>query len=148
MSEQRGLLIACGEPAVAGALDEVARRHFGELPVERILLPGGAWWLAEAADATSGRLKRMVAGRIGAVEAVSAWLADPLIERVIIVGHQDCAWYRERHPGLPAGELIKRLGAAMYAGRDELVRLARRPVRVRGVVLVVGTEGWVERELF
>lgn len=148
MSERRGLLIACGEPAVAEALTGVAERHFGGLPVELILLPGGAWWLAEAADATSGRFKRMVAGRISAVEAVSAMLGSPSIQSVVIAGHQDCSWYRERFPGAGPGDLVKRVGAAMYSGRDELLRLAGRQVHVRGVVLVRAGNGWEERELF
>ena len=116
--------------------------------MERILLPGGAWWLAEAAEASSGRFKRMVAGRIGAVEAVSVMLASPSIESVLIAGHQDCTWYRERFPRVSAGDLVKRIGAAMFTAKDELERLAGRKQRVRGVVLVRAGDGWEPRDLF
>ena len=148
MTERRGLLIACGEPAVTRALADVATRSFGATPVEHLLLPGGAWWLAEAADATSGRFKRMIADRVTAVEAASAMLASPAVEGVVLVGHQDCWWYRERFPRSGAGELVKRMGADMYAGRDELLRLARRALPVRGLVLVRAGDDWQERELF
>lgn len=148
MTGRRGLLIACGEPVVAEAVESVARTGFGLLPVERVLLPGGAWWLAEAAEATSGRLKRLVSGRLGAVEAVSAMLAGPEIEAVVLVGHTECGWYRERLPGVGPGEMVKRVGTALFTGREELRRLAKRPIPVRGVMLVHGADGWSPRDVF
>ena len=148
MSERRGLLIACGEPSVVAALESLADASVGVLPVERILLPGGAWWLAEAAAASGNRLKRIVAGRITAVEAVSEMLGSASIVSIVIAGHQDCAWYADRHPRLGRGELVKRIGADMYAASDELQRLARRPLTVSWFVLVRTTAGWEPRKLF
>jgi hypothetical protein len=113
------------------------------------LLPGGCWWLAEAANASGGKLKRLVTGRIAAFEGVTSMLSSPGIIEIALVGHQDCEWYRDRFPRLTPGELIKRVGADMYTAREELNRVSITAAKVRGTVLIRTSEGlWEPRELF
>lgn len=149
MSGPGALLVGCGEPNIRQALAVLEAERLGGLEVERILVPGGCWWLAEAAGAASGRLKRMVASRSAAFEGVAATLADPGLAQVLLTAHQDCTWYRRIAPGLGAGDLVRRMGADMYAARDEAQRLAKRKLPVAGVVLTRDAAGdWRGRELF
>jgi hypothetical protein len=145
---QRGLLVACGEPALREALAGLEDERFAGQHVERLLLPGGCWWLAEAAAMTSGRLKRMVLSRSSTYDAVVDFIADRALSGVALVAHQDCAWYRARFPRLSAGELVKRAGADLYTARDEVLRLADRDLSVTGTVLVLTGERWEPRTLF
>ena len=146
MSE-RGLLIACGEQAIRSALDNFEREMFGDEDVERILLPGGCWWLAEAAVASAGRLKRAVMNRSAAIDGVRALLAATR-GPVALVGHQDCSWYRSRYLGLSPGEVVKRIGTDIYSARDEMQRLGSSALLTKGVILVRGDDGWSSRSLF
>jgi hypothetical protein len=148
VSTGRGLLIACGEPAIRDVLLRFEAERFPGLPVERILLPGGCWWVSEAAAMTGGRIKRLVASRSSTYEAVGDMLADPGIGSVALVAHQDCQWYRGRSPRSSAGELVKRAGADLYAARDEIVRLAGRHIPITGTVLLHIDEAWSPRSLF
>ena len=144
----RGLLVACGEPAIRDALAELEAQQFPGQPVERLLLPGGCWWLAEAAAITSGRLKRMVLSRSSTYDAVVDFVADRTLSGVALVAHQDCSWYRARFPRLSAGELVKHAGADLYTARDEVRRLAGRNLSVSGTMVVLTGERWEPRTLF
>ena len=147
MTVTRGLLIACGEDAVRDGLAALEMSTFGQHQPDRILLPGGCWWLAEAAAAAQSRLKRAAMNRSSAVEAVRE-LLRATTGPIVLAGHQDCSWYRARHPTLSAGDLVKRIGADMYAARDEAQRLAGRPLRIQGLFLVRASDGWEPRVLF
>lgn len=145
--EGRGLLIACGEPGIQQRLYSLAASQLGER-FESVLLPGGCWWVAEAAAMTGGRLKRMLASRSSTYEAVEEFLADRSITAVSLVAHQDCAWYRARYPRYSAGAIVKQAGEDLFAARDEVLRLARRNVPVTGTVLVLADGEWSARTLF
>jgi hypothetical protein len=143
------LLIACGEASVRQALDEFEGEQLPAFEVERILVPGGCWWLAQAAEATSGRLKRMVASRSSAFEGVASILGSAQLYRVVLTAHQDCSWYRRQFPGLGPGDLVRHMGADMYTARDEAVRLAKRALPVTGTVFTRGGDGsWGAKGLF
>lgn|GEM_PF-4452041 len=143
----RGLLVACGEPAIRHPLETLVAASLGA-SCEAILLPGGCWWVAEAASLTGGRLKRMLASRSSTYEAVEQFLGDPSISSVALVAHQDCSWYRARHPRSSPGDLVKRAGEDLYAARDEILRLARRALPVSGTMLVSRDGQWDPRRLF
>ena len=146
---QRALLVGCGEPGIRAALEALEGDRLAGHEVERILAPGGCWWLAEAANASSGRLKRIVASRSSAFEGVAAVLADASLARVLLTAHQECTWYRRQLPNTGPGDLVRRMGADMYAARDEAQRLAKRPLAVSGAVLTRDATGaWQARELF
>ena len=146
---QRALLIACGEASLRHPLDDFERDHLAGFEVERILVPGACWWLAQAAEATSGRLKRMVASRSSAFEGVAAILGSAQLERAVLTAHQDCSWYRRQFPALGPGDLVRRMGADMYTARDEAARLAKRALPVTGTVVTRGAAGsWAAKALF
>ena len=147
MIVSRGLIVACGEDAVRDGLDELERQNFPDGRPERLFLPGGCWWLAQASEASSGRLKRIAMNRSGVVEAVRDLLAAKA-SRIVLTGHQDCAWYRRRYPAASPGDLVKRIGADIYAARDEAVRLAGHSLKVQGTVLVRVGDSWEPRVLF
>jgi hypothetical protein len=65
----RGLLVACGEEAVRDGLEAFAEQAFTQHRPDRVLLPGGCWWLGQAAEASASRLKRAAMNRSSAVEA-------------------------------------------------------------------------------
>jgi len=144
----RALLIGCGEADIRDALEAFESSALAGRPVERVFVPGGCWWLALAAEASSSRVKRAVLNRSSAMDAVTATLRGQRFASVALTGHQDCEWYLERFPRLGSGELVKRVGTDLYAGRDELLRLAGRPLPVTGTVLVRATGGWEPRALF
>lgn len=144
----RGLLVACGEPAIGEALASLEAQRFDGQPVERLLLPGGCWWLAEAAAMTGGRLKRIVLSRSSTYDAVVDFIADRTLSGVALVAHQDCSWYGARFPRSSPGELVKRAGADLYTARDEVARLAGRNLSVSGTVFVIADGKWSARTLF
>lgn len=147
MTATRAFLIACGEPAVSAALAAFEAARFSGLPVERVLLPGGCWWLAEAASA--GRLKRIIASRSAALDGVSAMISGDSVSEVALLGHQDCHWYHDRAPAAGPGELVRRIGQDLYIARDEILRVAGRALTVTGHVLIrrAGAE-FTPRQLF
>ncbi len=147
MSAARALLVSCGEPAISGALDAYQAARLPGWSVERVLVPGGCWWLAEVASA--GRLKKLIASRGSAFEAVSEMLSGGNVSLITLVGHQDCQWYRERFPGDSPGDLVRRIGKDLYAARDEIRRIAGRPLEISGDMLIRGANGLLEpRRLF
>ena len=93
-------------------------------------------------------MKRAVLNRSSVVEAVTATLRGQRFGSVALTGHQDCEWYRERFPRLSPGEVVKRVGSDLYAGRDEILRLAGRRLPVTGTVFVRTTGDWEPRPLF
>ena len=147
MTDTRGLLIACGEDAVRDGLAALEQSAFSQQQPDRILLPGGCWWLAEAASAAQSRLKRAAMNRNSAVEAVRDFLTATS-GPIVLAGHQDCSWYRARHPMLSPGDLVKRIGADIYAARDEAQRLAGHELSIQGIFLVRAGEAWETRALF
>jgi len=128
----RVLLVACGEPGIHDATEEFARRIACD-HLDRVLLPGGCWWLAEAATATSGRLRKVLVGEhVPVRDALTRFIGDSGITRVILLGHQGCEWYRQRFPEASEGMRLKQAGADMFTARDELQRIAGPGLVIEG----------------
>ena len=145
---QRLLLVGCGEPAAAKETDAFAR-SFAEAEVDRVLMPGGCWWLAEAASATSGRFRRAILGEhVPVRDALIRFITDTAIGRVILLSHQGCEWYARQFPDLTAGEQLKHAGADMFAARDELLRIGPPELVVEGHVYIAGGPVPGFRQLF
>jgi hypothetical protein len=131
------LALHCGEGATRAAFDELLGRLYPADRCDRAALPGGAWWLAEAANFSEGRLKRMLlGGRLPAREAVEAMLGATALREVVLLGHQDCAWYRQRFPRHTPGDLVREQGADILRARAEIARWAPRALPVSGWLLL------------
>ena len=128
-------------------MQRVLAEYAGAASVDRVALPGGAWWLAEAATLSDGRLKRtLLRGHKPMRELLQSVLGDGTAHCVLLLGHQECSWYRLRFPGASPGDLVRRIGADLFRARDELIRWAPANVEVRGLVLLDGPAG--TRRLF
>jgi hypothetical protein len=136
------LALHCGESRVIGAADRLIAEVSNGGAVDRIMLPGGAWGLAEAATLSEGRIKRlMLGGRIPVKQAVEAVLGPRTLREIILIGHQDCAWYRELEPRASAGQLVRAQGQDILRARDEILRWAPRRLTVSGWMLVLDEAG-------
>ncbi|HEX6032284.1 MAG TPA: hypothetical protein VFY90_12705 [Tepidiformaceae bacterium] len=136
------LALHCGESHVIGAVNQLLGQTGDAGAIDRIMLPGGSWGIAEAASLSEGRIKRlMLGGRIPVKQAVEAVLGPRSLREVILIGHQDCAWYRELEPRASAGQLVRAQGQDMLRARDEILRWAPRSVTVSGWMLVSDESG-------
>jgi hypothetical protein len=136
------LALHCGERGPRGAFDELIGTVAPGSPFERVVIPGGAWWLAQAAEMTEGRIKRIVlAGRQPVREVVESFIDSSELELVVLAGHQGCSWYRRRYPRHSAGELIREQGEDMLRARQEVERWAGRRLAVTGWILHADASG-------
>ncbi|MGH2608323.1 MAG: hypothetical protein ACRDHF_04475 [Tepidiformaceae bacterium] len=144
------LALHCGERGPRGAFDELIGAVAPGSPLERIVIPGGAWWLAQAAELTEGRIKRIVlGGRHPVRDVMDSFLDSSALELVVLAGHQGCSWYRRRYPRHSAGELVREQGADMLRARDEVERWAGRRLAVTGWILLADASGQASgRRLF
>lgn len=144
------LALHCGERGPRGAFDELIGSVAPGSPLERVMVPGGAWWLAQAAGLTEGRIKRLVlAGRQPVREVVDSFLDSSALELVVLAGHQGCSWYRRRYPRHSAGELVREQGADILRARQEVERWAGRRLAVTGWILLADESGQTSgRRLF
>ncbi len=144
----RALLIGCGEPAIHAETESFAE-SLGVEHLERVLMPGGCWWLAEAASATSGRFRRALLGEhVPVRDALVRFIAHSRIERVVLLAHEGCDWYRHQHPGATEGARLKIAGEDIFTARDELRHIDNSGVQIEGRVYVRSGShaGW--RDLF
>ena len=136
------LALHCGERGARGAFDELIGTVAPEAPLERIAIPGGAWWLAQAAELTEGRIKRvLLGGRHPVKEVVDSFIDSSVLELVVLVGHQGCSWYRRRYPRHSPGDLVREQGADILRARDEVEKWAGRRLAVTGWMLVADEAG-------
>lgn len=137
MTPSRWLAVHCGESGAAGGLDGLVRSAAAGQPLDRICLPGGAWWIAEAVRIGESKLKRALLGRAPSRQAIEALLADGRVDRVLLVGHHECSWYRGRSPGASAGDLLRDQGHDILRAREEILRWASG-LEVEGWLLLPG----------
>ncbi|MCC7366707.1 MAG: hypothetical protein IT303_20280 [Dehalococcoidia bacterium] len=128
------LALLCGEAEVQSAFARFLEEHWGA--ADRVAVPGGAWWVAQAADLTEGRVKKvLLRGRAPVKEVVELLLDRVSLRQVVVLGHQDCGWYRREARAVTAGELVRRIGADMLRAREEIERWAPRRITVEGYML-------------
>ncbi len=144
------LALHCGERGPRGAFDELLGTVAPGSSFDRVVIPGGAWWLAQAAGLTEGRIKRMVlAGRQPVREVVESFLDSSALELVVLAGHQGCSWYRRRYPRHSAGDLVREQGADILRAWQEVERWAGRRLAVTGWILLADESGQASgRRLF
>ncbi len=138
--------IQCIDVRYRAAFDELLREVLGHDPY-RVELPGGPWWLAQVANARGGRVRRFVVGRLPVRDFLDSFLAGRHVNRVVLMGHGDCVWYRENEPGLSAGGLIRLQGEHMLRARDEIKRWLPR-LDISGYLVQAEEEGMVGRRIF
>jgi hypothetical protein len=147
--ERRLLAISCSEPAVFAAVGAVIGDRAGALPVERIAIPGGPWWVARAASANEGRVKRFITGSLVPMEELARrFLGDTTLAEVVLIAHQGCRWYRDADRRATAGELVRKQGEDLYRAAAEVRRWAPSDTRVSGIILLAGPGGLESRVLF
>lgn len=131
------LAIFCGETAGHAAVEAFFAREFAGAGLDRVAVPGGAWWVAEAASFTQGRLKQFaLRGRRPVREIIDALLGGRSPRTVVLIGHEGCSWYARRSPAASPGELIRLAGSDMLRARDEILRWAPGALDLRGYVLL------------
>lgn len=140
------LAVFCGEASGHAVVEAFFAHEFEGLALDRAAVPGGAWWIAEAASFTEGRLKKFaLRGRRPVREIVDTLLGGRGPRTVVLVGHEGCSWYQRRSPGASPGELVRLAGADMLRARDEILRWAPGALDLRGYVLLADGS---ERRLF
>ncbi len=144
------MALHCSDAAFQAHFDAVLAARGTAGLVERVSLPGGPWWLAQAASLTEGRVKRAIIGnRLPIREAVDSMLGNSALKAVVLIGHQSCGWYERLHRGESAGQLVRRQGQDMFNVRDEVRRWSTRSLEVSGHMLVIDNDGTVSaRQLF
>jgi hypothetical protein len=136
------LALHCGERGPRGAFDELIGTVAPDSPLERVVVPGGAWWLAQAAELTEGRIKKLVlGGRQPVRNVVESFLDSSALEMVVLAGHQGCSWYRRRYPRHSPGDLVREQGADILRAREEVERWAGRRLAVTGWILLSDESG-------
>ena len=143
------LVLHCGEALLLASVERLLESHAPGVQADRLSLPGGCWWVAEAAGLTEGRVKRaLLRGRMPVREAVEALLDGGNVREVMLVAHEGCAWYRRSAPGASAGDLVKQQGRDMLRARAEIERWAPRGTAVGGWMLVAAEGEAGMRKLF
>ncbi|MGH8431693.1 MAG: hypothetical protein ACREUF_14955 [Solimonas sp.] len=136
------LALHCSEVDMQGSFVELLDAIAPGERVERIALPGSAWWLAQAAELTEGRIKRIVlGGRQPVRDVVDAILSSSALRQVVLLGHQECAWYRQQFPRLSPGDLVREQGNDLIRAREEVWRWSERNFAINGWIVVAAGEG-------
>ena len=117
--------------------------------IERLVLPGGPWWLAEAAGVSEGRIKRLALRRqVRVLDAVEAMLGEPSLREVLLLGHQQCDWYRRIDPGTLPKLLENDQGEDLLRAKEAFQRWSPRPLQVHAALLQWDGGAPVFRDLF
>jgi hypothetical protein len=142
------LAIHCSEPGPQDAFRYLLRLRYGDALVESVAVPGGAWWVARAANATRSRTRRWIAGRVAdsLEDAIETALARRSLKAVELLGHQGCSWYGRVGRSASAGELVRRQGEDLFVAAEELARWSRLPVA--GRIVLDEPEGSTVKTLF
>src|SRR2546428_5917672 len=109
------LVIYCSDGRFTGAIEELLQQ-IGHESMDRLSVPGGP---ATLTYASSGYSERDAATR-----ACSFLIREHSIRRIVLVAHEGCAHYRERHSSLPAADVERRQ-------RDDLQSAARALERIQ-----------------
>lgn len=127
--------VHCMDARYMDGFDELLLSVLGADPL-RIVVPGGAWWLAQAASAGEGRLRKfLLHGRVPAQEFVDTFLRGRGLKRVVMVGHQDCRWYHEMNPKLSDEEILRLQTSHILRARNEIDRWASHAMESHGFLL-------------
>ncbi len=146
---KRLLAIHCSEAAPFADFTTIIEGRAADLPTERVAIPGGPWWMARAAAASEGRVKRWIAGNITPLQdAASRFLGDADLGEVVLIAHQGCTWYRRSEPKVSPGALVRKQGEDMYRAAEEIRRWATHYVRVSGFIVLQGATGPETKQLF
>jgi hypothetical protein len=107
------------------------------------VLPGGGWWIARAAEATQGRVRRWLAGHaIEPVEDAIQWVfTQQSLKAVTLLGHQDCLWYGQFHRGATPGTIVRHVGEDLYRAAEELREWAPAHIAIAAWLVTFDTEG-------
>ncbi len=142
------LAIHCSEPGAQQAFRAVLQGRHGTELVETVAVPGGAWWVARAANATRSKARRWIAGKVAdsVEDAIESALARRTLKSVELLGHQGCGWYDRVSRNATAGELVRRQGEDLYIAAEELARWSRLPVA--GRIVLEDADGALVRTLF
>ena len=142
------LAVHCSDSGAQAAFREVLARHHGEAIVEAVAVPGGAWWIARAANATRSRARRWLAGRVAESleDAIEQALARRTLVSIELLGHQGCGWYERLARNATPGELVRRQGEDIYVAAEEIARWSRLPTA--GRMVLTGESGATVRTLF
>lgn len=141
-------VVHCSEGRFARQFEELLAR-IGSPDAEHISLPGGPWWFAEGSRLTRNRLARMAAQRaLPARTTFRGLVAASGIRRLILLGHQDCAWYARLHPNMAPADHIRRQGEDILRARDGAAELFGPGVVISGHVLTFDDSGARFRTLF
>ena len=126
------------------AIDEFLAARYPSSAVDRVAVPGGAWWLAKAASLSESRVRRFIMGELKPVrEGMRALVDSQGLREVVLIAAQDCAWYRRLYPRLSPGDVVRRQGEDMFRARDEARRWTGRPIAISGHILTFDSEGLV-----
>jgi hypothetical protein len=142
------LAIHCSEPGPQEAFRYLLRLRYGDALVESVAVPGGAWWVARAANATRSRTRRWIAGRVAdsLEDAIESALARRSLKAVELLGHEGCGWYDRVGRRATAGELARRQGEDLFVAAEEVARWSRLPVA--GRIVLGDADGSTVRTLF
>lgn len=142
------LAVHCSEGRFLPAFDELLAR-VGSPEADHISVPGGPWWLAEASRVTQSRLARIAASRVtSARQALERLVREGGVRRVVLLGHQDCAWYAQLDRSASRAALIQRQGQDLLRARDAVVEAAGSNMAVSGHILTFDEDGARFRTLF
>lgn len=126
------------------AIDEFVAARYPSTSIDRVAVPGGAWWLAKAASLSEGRVRRFIMGELKPVrEGMRALVDSQGLREVVLIAAEDCAWYRRLYPRLSPGDIVRRQGEDMLRARDEARRWSGRAITISGHILTFDGEGAV-----
>ncbi|MBI2825972.1 MAG: hypothetical protein HYX69_14910 [Planctomycetia bacterium] len=123
-SRIKAVVVYCSDGRMADAVDDFAQTALGLAWHDRFVIPGGVACLAGHFEAH--RIEQAVA------EQLKFLIADHQLDRVVLVGHENCAYYLDRLGVAPE--------RAMDRIREDLRRSARR---IRGLGRTVTVESYL-----
>jgi hypothetical protein len=108
------LVIYCSDGRFTAAVEELLEQ-IGHGTMDRLSVPGGP---AALSYTSSGYSERDAATR-----ACTFLIKEHSINQIVLVAHEGCALYRQRHPNSPAADIKRRQLEDLQGAAKALVRI-------------------------
>jgi hypothetical protein len=141
-TESKIFLARCSDPRFRPATAEFVHASFPAQAVDEVVLPGSVWWLAKVTQVPSG-----IAGLVAELKQLRNGI-KVLIQahhptHLVLVGHQDCLWYKRLYPHLTAEQAIRQQGEDIIAAKRGLLSWLESRLEVSGYIATFDREGVV-----
>ena len=139
------LAVYCSDHRFRKATIEFLESTHPNTGIDQFVLPGAIWWVARLSHLSNNAIRRVVLKNLSSVQnAVKLLIRKHHLSQVVLIGHQDCAYYKTVYPELSPADAIRAQGKDLVLARDALAEWSgRETLTVSGYIATFDDAGVV-----